>query len=96
MNKAAVKYYFNLSSTKFALKEKKYFNLLYSVLVSLIIPFPNLNAADFQKGYEAHLKGDYISAIKEWGPLAAQGDASAQFNIGNMFDFGKGVTEDNA
>ena len=96
MNKVAVKYNFNLSSTIFALKEKKYFNLLYSVLVSLIIPFPNLNAADFQKGYEAHLKGDYISAIKEWGPLAAQGDASAQFNIGNMFDFGKGVTEDNA
>ncbi|SVB08974.1 uncharacterized protein METZ01_LOCUS161828, partial [marine metagenome] len=26
MNKAAVKYYFNLSSTIFPLKEKKYFN----------------------------------------------------------------------
>ena len=96
MNKAAVKYNFNLSSTIFPLKEKKYFKLLYSFLVSLIIPIPILNAADFQKGFEAHLKGDYISAIKEWGPLAAQGDAAAQFNIGNMFDFGKGVAEDNA
>ena len=96
MNKAAVIYIFYLSSTFFPLKEKKHFNFLYSFLVSLIIPFSILDAADFQKGFEAHLKGDYISAIKEWGPLAAQGDASAQFNIGNMFDFGKGVTEDNA
>ena len=77
-------------------KEKKYLILPYSFLFCLIISIGNLNAADFQKGYEAHLKGDYISAIKEWGPLAAQGDAAAQFNIGNMFDFGKGVTEDNA
>ena len=89
MNKAAVKYIFYLSSTFIPLKEKKHFNLLYSFLVSLIIPFSILDAADFQKGFEAHLKGDYISAIKEWGPLAAQGDAAAQFNIGNMFDFGK-------
>ena len=96
MNKATVKYNFNLFSTIFPLKEKKYFNLLSSFLVSLIIPIPILNAADFQKGFQAHLKGDYISAIKEWGPLAAQGDAAAQFNIGNMFDFGKGVAEDNA
>ena len=91
-----MKYNFNLSLTIFTLKEMKYFYLPYFVLVSLIIPITNLHAADFQKGYEAHLKGDYISAIKEWGPLAAQGDAAAQFNIGNMFDFGKGVAEDNA
>ena len=96
INKAVVKYYFNLSLTILPLKEKKYFNFFYSFLISLIIPIPILNAADFQKGFEAHLKGDYISAIKEWGPLAAQGDAAAQFNIGNMFDFGKGVAEDNA
>ena len=88
MQKSVLKYYFKKTSTIFSLKEMKYFNLSYFVLVSLIIPVTNLHAADFQKGYEAHLKGDYISAIKEWGPLAAQGDAAAQFNIGNMFDFG--------
>ena len=75
MQKAALKYYFKKLSTIFSLKEMKYFNLPYFVLVSLIIPITNLHAADFQKGYEAHLKGDYITAIKEWGPLAAQGDA---------------------
>ena len=65
-------------------------------LICLLLPLIPLTAAEFQKGFEAHLRGDYATAIREWGPLAAQGDSRAQFNIGNMFDFGKGVTEDNA
>ena len=69
---------------------------LNAFLLCLLLPVFTLTAADFQKGFEAHLRGDYAAAIREWGPLAAQGDPRAQFNIGNMFDFGKGVTEDNA
>ena len=65
-------------------------------LICLLLPLIPLTAAEFQKGFEAHLRGDYAAAIREWGPLAAQGDPRAQFNIGNMFDFGKGVKEDNA
>ena len=68
---------------------------LNTFLLCLFLPVFTLTAADFQKGFEAHLRGDYAAAIREWGPLAAQGDPRAQFNIGNMFDFGKGVTEDN-
>ncbi|MBT5086993.1 MAG: sel1 repeat family protein, partial [Deltaproteobacteria bacterium] len=71
---------------------KRIFNTIF---LCLFLPIFSFAAGNFQKGYEAHLRGDFSAAIKAWGPLAAQGDAAAQFNIGNLFDFGKGVREDN-
>ena len=71
---------------------KRIFNTIF---LCLFLPVFSFAAGNFQKGYEAHLRGDFSAAIKAWGPLAAQGDAAAQFNIGNLFDFGKGVREDN-
>ncbi len=53
-------------------------------------------AADFQAGLEAYNRGDYATALKEWRPLAEQGDADAQFNLGVMYDNGRGVTQDYA
>ena len=50
--------------------------------------------ADFQKGWDASKKGDYATALKEWRPLAEQGDANAQSNLGWMYDNGLGVLED--
>ena len=44
---------------------------------------------DFQKGVEAYDKGDYETALKEWRPLAEQGNAKAQYNLGLMYDMGK-------
>ncbi len=35
-------------------------------------------------GMEALDKGDYATALKEWRPLAEQGDAEAQCNLGYM------------
>jgi hypothetical protein len=32
------------------------------------------------------LKGDYGTALQEWRPLADQGDAWAQFNVGLLYD----------
>ena len=51
-------------------------------------------SGDFQKGWEASVKGDYATVLKEWIPLAAQGNASAQFNLGVMYAFGEGVIKD--
>ena len=42
--------------------------------------------ADFQTGYFAYLKGDYATALKEFRPLAQQGDADAQFDLGYMLE----------
>ena len=47
-----------------------------------------------QQGLEATKRGDYQTAFKLWLPLAEQGDASAQFNLGMMYDKGQGVKQD--
>ena len=51
-------------------------------------------SADFQKGLTAYESGDYATALREWKPLAEQGNASAQYNLGVMYDNGQGVSED--
>ena len=48
----------------------------------------------FQQGFEASTRGDYQTAFKLWLSLAEQGNASAQFNLGNMYDNGQGVKQD--
>ncbi len=50
--------------------------------------------ADFQKGYDASKKGDYATALREWRPIAENGDAVAQYNLGLMYDRGWGVPQD--
>ncbi len=52
--------------------------------------------ADFQAGFAAWDRGDYATALREWKPLAEQGDAVAQFNIGLMYGNGRGVPQDYA
>ena len=51
-------------------------------------------SGDFQKGVEAYNKGDFATALKEWTPLAEQGNVKAQYNLGLMYDMGKGVLQD--
>jgi len=53
-------------------------------------------AADFSTGLEAYNKGDFATAAKEWRPLADQGDAAVQYNIGLLYLDGKGVPQDPA
>jgi len=49
---------------------------------------------DFQDGFDAYQKQDYKTAYKLWLPLAEQGNARAQFNLGLMYDKGRGVPQD--
>ena len=66
------------------------------ILLFFITGFSSLQAwgADFAKGSAAYESGDYATALKEWTPLAEQGDADAQFNLGVMYNNGKGVIQD--
>ena len=50
-------------------------------------------SADFQKGVEAYNKSDYVTALREWVPLAEQGDADVQYSLGVMHDLGQGVRQ---
>ena len=51
-------------------------------------------SADFQKGLTAAQSGDFATALREWTPLAEQGHAKAQYNLGNMYRRGDGVPQD--
>jgi len=50
--------------------------------------------ADFQAGMDANNGGDYATALREWRPLAEQGDALAQYNLGVLYRKGRGVPQD--
>ncbi len=45
---------------------------------------------------EAIKRGDYATAFKLCLPLAEQGDAHAQYDLGRMYDYGQGVAQDDA
>jgi uncharacterized protein len=51
--------------------------------------------ADFEAGVKANNAGDYATALMEWRPLAERGDMKAQFNLAQLYDFGRGVAQDN-
>ncbi len=52
--------------------------------------------AGFDEGVAAYNRGDYATALREFRPLAEQGDAAAQHNLGLMYHIGQGVTQDYA
>ena len=45
-------------------------------------------------GLTAYNSGDYATALREWKPLAEQGDADAQSNLGLLYRKGRGVPQD--
>lgn len=59
-------------------------------IVSLAVPA----WADFKAGMDAYNRGDFAAALREWRPLAEQGDASAQFSLGLSYENGDGVPRD--
>ena len=65
-----------------------------SIVVGLVLTLATPVLADYQAGVDAYERGDYDTALKEWRPLAEQGDALAQFNMGVMYEQGKGVPQD--
>ncbi len=52
---------------------------------------PGINA-----GVAAYKLGAYAAALREWRPLAEQGNAKAQYNLGLMYRKGQGVPQDDA
>jgi hypothetical protein len=69
-----------------------YFSVL---LLSLFVRFSPANAG-FEEGLVAYDHGDYETAFQEFKPLAEQGNAKVQYNLGLMYDFGLSVPQDNA
>ena len=63
------------------------------LLFSLFLGLPSYSA-DYNKGLTAAQNGDFATALKEWKPLAEEGDAVAQYYLGQMYRRGEGVPED--
>ncbi len=68
----------------------------HSLSAVLLMSASGASAQDYNKGLEAYDAGDYQTALQEWRPLANEGDADAQYNLGLMYDGGKGVPLDDA
>ena len=60
-------------------------------IMALAVP---VNAGPFEDGLAAYRRDDYATALKFWRPLAEQGDALAQSNLGVMYEFGLSVPQD--
>ncbi len=67
--------------------------LILPVLLLTLLIWNPAYSADFQKGVDAYNSGDYATALREWKPLAEQGNAGAQFNLGLMYGDGQGVPQ---
>ena len=66
--------------------------LALATVLSLV--FTQVTAQDLNKGLDAYFAGDYTTALKEWKHEAEQGNASAQYMLGYMYDAGDGVLQD--
>ena len=65
----------------------------FVMLTALAMCTPAL-AQDVKTGIAAWAKNDFLGAIAIWRPLAAKGDADAQFNLAQAYRLGKGVPVD--
>ncbi len=64
--------------------------------IVFVLGFAPPTWADFSDGVAAYNRGDYATASREMKPLAEQGFAKAQYNLGVMYDKGRGVPRDYA
>jgi TPR repeat protein len=53
-------------------------------------------AGPFENAAAALERGDYATAKRIWQPLAEQGNAAAQYSLGNMYDSGRGTPQNYA
>jgi TPR repeat protein len=69
------------------------------ILLALVLAFGASGpaaAGPFEDGVAAYRGGDYATALRLWRPLAEQGNAGAQSNLGVMYAKGQGVPRDYA
>jgi uncharacterized protein len=68
---------------------------LFVALLLSLAPLRSV-AQDFDVGFAAFYSGDYVTALREWEPLAEQGNARSQLFLGIMYGNAWGVAQDMA
>ncbi len=75
---------------------RKYLTLIF-LLSSALNPVITLAQADrFDAGVAANERGHYATALRAWLPMAEEGVAEAQNNVGHMYEKGLGVAQNYA
>ena len=64
--------------------------------IAFVLGLATCAGTDFEKGMAAYERGDYATALKEWRPLAEQGNVDALRNLGFMYWTGQGVPQNYA
>jgi TPR repeat protein len=65
-------------------------------VVLTVILTTGARAGPLEDGDAAYERGDYATAVRLWRPLAEQGNPEAQFILGQMYNTGRGVSQDHA
>ena len=73
----------------------KRLGIISAAVISVVMLATSAFAQDLNKAVDAYNAGDYDTALQEWRLLAEQGDALAQFILGDMYYNGQGVLQDN-
>src|SRR5215813_1523849 len=69
--------------------------LIALIVVGVMLSIAQVaSAGPFEDGLSAYQRGDFATALKLWRPLAEQGNAQAQNQVGDMYYDAKGVAQD--
>ena len=68
--------------------------LMLAMTLAITLTANMAKADDLSDGWAAKDNGDYATVLNLWKPLAEQGNAEAQFVLGNLYDYGEGVNQD--
>lgn len=66
------------------------------LVAGLVVAAGSVLAGPYEDGMEAVNRQDYETAVRLWQPLAAAGDANAQYGLGVLYTDGDGVPKDPA
>ena len=75
-------------------KELNFKTMLIGLMLQLALGNAGAVADDFHHGLGSVRSGNYDAAVAILTPLAEQGNAKAQFELGILYLMGKGVTQD--
>ncbi|RLA44044.1 MAG: hypothetical protein DRQ97_11940 [Gammaproteobacteria bacterium] len=67
---------------------------IQAITLALTLLLSTLTNAGIEQGYDAFDRGDVAGAVRIWRDLAQQGNATAQFNLGQLYRLGNGVKAD--
>ena len=77
---------------RFTIRPSCRFTVLCTLVLAILCIAPVW--AGFEEGMAAYDRGDYATTVKEWRPLAEQGDRTAQHHLAWLYLIGRGVPQD--